>query len=145
MPLETVVDQTNADMSLQASVYVDFAEQFHNACVEAMVEVFETQVLPAAQALSPQRTGKNRASIAVSFRDRLETGWLSAWIFTQSGYGWLIEHGTKHLRHATGKFKKRSGRKAEGLPTPPRPFIYPALRYCEEIPNRARELFEARQ
>src|SRR5947209_1876553 len=100
MPLETVVDQQNQDVGLEASVYIDFREHFHNAAVEAMVQVFETKILPEARANSPFKTGHNRESIALSFRDRIETGWLSAWIFTQSGYGWLIEHGTKHLRHA---------------------------------------------
>ena len=120
--LETVVDTASEDIGLKASVAKNLREQIHAAGVQATQEIFETQILPEAKALSPVVTGKNRDSINVSFRDRMETGWISAWLFTESGYGWFPEHGTRRSRA--------------------HPYIYPAMRFCVNIAERAREILE---
>jgi hypothetical protein len=84
---KTIVDTTSEDVGFKASVITGFAEKFHEAAVQATKEVFEGPILSAAKAGSPVHSGKNRDSIDVSFRDRLETFWVSAWLFTASGYG----------------------------------------------------------
>lgn len=144
MELETIVDTSDEDIGLKASVATSLREQIHAAGVKATQEIFEQQILPAAKQGSPVLTGKNRDSIAVSFRDRLETGWISAWIFTQSGYGWLIEHGTSRNRALTRTAKRKRSRAVVNDRTPARPYIFPAiLRFVGSIPERAREILES--
>jgi hypothetical protein len=141
--LETVVDTTGDSVGIKASVAKNLKEQIHAAGVQATKEIFEEQILPEAKSLSPVLTGKNRDSIQVSFRDRLETGWISAWIFTQSGYGWLLEHGTSHNRALTKTPKRRRTQAVKNDRTPARPYIYPAMRFCALIAERAREILES--
>lgn len=126
------------------SVIPGLREKFHEAAVQATEEVFENQIKPAAKADCPVRTGKNRESIDVSFRDRLDVSWVSAWLYTASGYGWLIERGTSKDRALTRmNMKRRNGRVAKDDRTPARPYIYPAIsRFVGQIPQRAREIFE---
>ncbi len=90
LSLDTIVDTSNDDIGFKASIATNLRERIHIAGVQATQEIFAEQILPEAKSLSPVLTGRNRDSIALSFRDKLETGWISAWIFTQSGYGWLI-------------------------------------------------------
>jgi hypothetical protein len=140
---KTIVDTTSQEIGFKATVVTGFGTKFHEAAVQATKEVFEREILPAAKSGSPVATGKNRDSIEVSFRDRLETFWVSAWLFTQSGYGWLIEHGTSHDRPLTKTNKKRRRKSVVNDRTPPRPYIYPAIvRFVGRIPERARELLE---
>jgi hypothetical protein len=141
--LETVVDTTGDTVGIKCSVAKDLKEQIHAAGVQATKEIFEEQILPEARSLSPVLTGKNRDSISVSFRDRLETGWISAWLFTQSGYGWLLEHGTSHNRALTKTPKRRRTQVAKDDRTAARPYIYPAMRLCSLIAERAREILES--
>jgi len=143
MPLKAIVDTTSDDIGFKASVATGFAEKFYEAAVQATHEVFEQNILPAAKAGSPVHSGKNRDSIAVSFRQRLETFWVSAWLFTQSGYGWLIEHGTSHDRKLTRmKVKQRKGKVPVNDRTRAQPYIYPAIqKFVGRIPERARDIF----
>lgn len=141
--LEAVVDTSGQDVGIKCSVAKNLKEQIHAAGVQATQEIFENQILPEAKSLSPVLTGKNRDSIAVSFRDRLETGWISAWLFTQSGYGWLLEHGTSHNRALTRSPKRRRTQVPKDDRTPARPYIYPAMRFCSLIAERAREILES--
>ena len=150
MQLETIVDNSADDIGFSASVAVNLREKIHAAGVQATREVFEQQILPEAKALSPvgghldPHPGKNRDSIAVTFRDRVETGWISAWISTHSGYGWLIEHGTSHNRRLTRmNIKARHGRVVVNDRTPAKPYIYPTMmQYVEGIVERQRQILE---
>lgn len=150
LELETVVDTTADDIGLRATVATSLREQIHAAGVQATQEIFEEQILPAAKEGSPvgvppddKHPGKNRDSIAVSFRDRLETGWISAWLFTQSGYGWLLERGTSRNRELTKTPKRRRrGKEAKDDRTPARPYLLPAMRFCADIAERARQILE---
>jgi hypothetical protein len=143
MELETIVDTSGDDIGFKASMVMNLKEKIHAAGVQATQEIFEEQILPEARALSPVLTGKNRDSIALSFRDRLETGWISAWISTHSGYGWLIEHGTTHNRKLTKTLKRKRKETAKDDRTPAKPYIYPAMRFCANIAERAREILES--
>lgn len=147
MQMQTVVDSSSDEVGIKARCVVNLRQQIHQAGVQATQEVFEQQILPAARSLSPKLTGKNAASTGVSFRDKPETGWISAWISTHSGYGWLIEHGTssKQFRPMTKTaIKKRKGWVAPLDRTPPRPYIYPAMmRYVGGIAERQRQILEA--
>lgn len=144
MELQTVVDTSSEDIGLKVSVATNLRELIHAAGVQATQEVFTEQILPEAKALSPVRTGKNRDSIQVSFRDRMETGWISAWIFTESGYGWLIEHGTSTARSLTRIATNRRRRAVVNNRTEARPYIMPAmLRYVATIADRAKEILES--
>lgn len=144
MALREIVNTTSSDIGFKAAVVTGFREKFHEAAVQATQEVFEQNILPAAKSGSPVHSGKNRDSIAVSFRDKLETMWVSAWIFTQSGYGWLIERGTSHNRQLTKtRMKARKGKVAANDRTPAQPYIYPAItRFVKLIPERARQILE---
>jgi hypothetical protein len=127
--------------------------QIHAAAVQATTEVFEQQILPAAKALSPvgvppddRHPGRNRDSIKVHIKSDPEKGRVDAYIFTESGYGFLLEKGFSHVRGALGRFVKRKGRKAEGAATPARPYIYPAmLRFVRTIADRARDILAGEQ
>jgi hypothetical protein len=145
MSLSTIVDTTSNDIGFKASVVTGFGTKIHEAAVQATREVFERDILPAAKAGTPVASGNNRDSIAVSFRDNLESFWVSAWLITQSGYGWLIEHGTSHDRKLTLKaVNKRHGKVPVNDRTPAHPYIYPAIkRFVGSIPERARELIES--
>src|SRR5438552_1463933 len=113
MELETLVDTSEEDVGFKASIVTNLREQIHAAGVQATKEIFEGQILPEAKALSPvggagdPHPGKNRDSLIVSFRDDPQQGWISAWLSTHSGYGWLIEHGTSHNRELTKTPKNR--------------------------------------
>jgi hypothetical protein len=150
--LETIVDTSEEDVGFKASVATNLKELVHAAGVQATQEVFTEQILPQAKADSPvgvgpddPHPGKNRDSIKVSFRDNPETGWISAWIFTESGYGWLLEHGTSHNRELTRKeIKRRHGKVPKDDRTAARPYIFPAiLQFVANIADRARELLES--
>lgn len=148
--LETVVDTSNEDVGFRAAVAKNLREQIHAAGVQATKEIFLDQILPEAKSLCPvggkddPHPGKNRDSIQVSFHDHEDTGYISAWIYTDSGYGWLIEHGTSHNRALTKTPKnRRKGKVAVDDRTPARPYIYPAMRLCSLIAERAREIFES--
>ena len=152
LELETIVDTTGDGIGLKASVARNLREQIHAAGVQATREVFEQQILPAAKAGSPvgghldPHPGKNRDSIAVSFRDHPETGWISAWLYTQSGYGWLIEHGTSYNRELTRQPKRRRQRAVENDRTAARPYLYPAvMQFVAGIAERAREILEGNE
>jgi hypothetical protein len=145
MPLETIVDTSDSDVGLKCSVAKGLREKMHAAAVQATQEVFSEEILPAAKEGSPVLTGKNRDSIAVSFRDRLETGWVSAWLFTQSGYGWLIEHGTSsRLQRGFTRTRKSKRIFSPSLDrTPAKPYLYPAvMRFVNRIPERMKEILE---
>lgn len=143
--MQAIADVDTQEVGFRAAVKTDLREQMHNAVLQATEEVFQNDIVPEAKSGSPVRTGKNRDSIAVSFRDRLESSWVSAWIFTQSGYGWLIEHGTSHNRKLTKTaIKKRNGKSAASDRTPAVPYIYPAItRFISKIATRAKELMES--
>lgn len=147
MPLSTLVDTTSQDIGFKAQAALDLRKRIHEAGVQATKEVFEGQILPTAQAMSPVRTGRNRDSIRVSFRDKPETGYISAWIFTTSGYGWLIEHGTSSKKFRTLSQTRKKRRRGVEPPldrTPPRPFLYPAvMKYVRTIAERARQILES--
>lgn len=141
--LEQVVDNSADDIGLSASVATNLREQIHAAGVQATREIFTDKILPAARDGSPVLTGKNRDSIAVSFHDHPDTGWISAWLYTQSGYGWLIEHGTSHNRALTKIARsRRKGKVAKDDRTAAHPYLLPAMRFCEEIADRQREILE---
>ena len=148
--LQTIVDDTAEDIGIRCAVARNLRAEIHAAGVQATREVFEQKILPAAKAGSPvgghldPHPGKNRDSIAVSFRDKPETGWISAWLYTQSGYGWLIEHGTSHNRALTRmKISRRHGRVPVNDRTPSRPYLYPAvMQFAASIAERAREILE---
>jgi hypothetical protein len=132
----------------------DLRAQIHAAAVQATTEVFEQNILPMAKELSPVGTppddkhpGRNRDSIRVRIKDDPEKGRIDAYIYTESGYGWLLERGFSHARGVLGRFTKRSkGRKAEGVATAGRPYIYPAmLRYVRTIAERARDILAGSQ
>lgn len=149
--LEPLVDTTADDIGFSASFAKNLAQEIHAAGVQATQEIFTEKILPMAKAMSPVGTppddkhpGLNRDSIDVSFRDNPETGWISAWLFTQSGYGWLIEHGTSHNRQLTKTaISKRHGKKAASDRTPAQPYLVPAvLQFVAEIAERQREILE---
>lgn len=143
MASRPLVDTTSDEVGFKATMVTGLREKFHEAAVEATKEVFEQQCLPAAKSGSPVATGTNRDSIGVSFRDRLSTGWVSAWLYTSSGYGWLLERGTSFNRELTKKpMERRYGKVAVKDRTPARPYIYPAMRFVAQIPARAKEIFE---
>lgn len=148
--LEPIVDTTGDDIGLKASVALNLRAQIHAAGVLATQEVFEQQILPEARAGSPvgghldPHPGKNRASISVSFRDNPETGWISAWISTHSGYGWLIEHGTSHNRRLTQLARRKRNRPVVNDRTPARPYIFPAMmQFVRNIAEEARLILES--
>lgn len=158
MPVELtkVVDHDADDIGVSASVATNLHEQIHAAGVQATREIFTENILPEAKALCPVGTvdaqgrkdphpGQNRDSLKVSFRDRIQTGWISAWLFSESGHGWLIEHGTSHNRALTKLQKsRRHGKTAAADRTPAKPYIYPAIRlYVAKIAERAREILES--
>jgi hypothetical protein len=150
LALEPIVDTTGDGIGLKASVAHNLREQIHAAGVQATQEVFERQILPAAQAGSPvgghldPHPGKNRDSLAVSFHDHVETGWISAWLSTHSGYGWLIEHGTSHDRRLTQTAKRLRRQKVVNDRTPERPYIFPAMtQFVSNIAERARTILES--
>lgn len=146
MSLETVVDTSGEDIGIKASVATNLQELMHAAGVQATQEIFSGPILAMARDLSPVRTGKNRDSLAVSFRDKVDTGWISAWIFTQSGYGFLLEHGTSSNRELTKTPKRRRRKLVVNDRTAARPYIYPAmLEYCSQIVERQREIMESLQ
>lgn len=148
--LQPIVDTTAEDIGFSASFATNLRVEIHNAGVEATKQIFTEQILPQAKALSPvgghldPHPGKNRDSIQVSFRDNPETGWISAWLYTESGYGWLIEHGTSHNRQLTKTGKsKRHGKIAASDRTPAQPYLMPAvLQFVAQIAERQRELLE---
>ena len=148
--LEKVVDSGTDDIGITASVATNFRQEIHKAAVQATQEVFSQLMLPEAKATCPVGTvhdphpGQNRDSLKVSFKDNLESSWVSAWLFSESGYGWLIEHGTSHNRALTRLRKRqRHGETANADRTPARPYIYPAiLNHIGRIPERAREILE---
>ena len=153
MPAELqplVADSTNDDIGFSASFAKGLAQEIHAAGVQATKEIFTENILPQAKALSPvgghldPHPGQNRDSLDVSFRDNPETGWISAWLFTQSGYGWLIEHGTSHNRALTKTaISKRHGKVAAADRTPARPYLVPAvLQFVAQIAERQREILE---
>jgi hypothetical protein len=148
--LETVVDSSNEDIGFRAAVATNLREQIHAAGVQATQEIFTEQIVPEAKSLCPvggkddPHPGKNRDSIDVSFHDHPDTGYISAWMYTESGYGWLIEHGTSHNRELTKTPKRRrKGQVAKDDRTPSRPYLYPAMRFCSAIADRAREILES--
>lgn len=148
--LEPIVDTTGDDVGLKASIALNLREQIHAAGVLATQEVFEQQILPAAKAGSPvgghldPHPGKNRDSIEVSFHDNPETGWISAWLSTHSGYGWLIEHGTSHNRRLTQLAKRRRRHPVVNDRTRAQPYIYPAMtQFVGTIAERQREILES--
>lgn len=150
LALETVVDTSHDEIGLKASVAKDLRAKIHAAGVQATQEVFNEMIVPEAKALCPVGTkhdphpGKNRDSIAVTFHDHPDTGYISAWLATHSGYGWLIEHGTSHNRTLTKTAKrKRHGQVAKDDRTPARPYIYPAMRFCALIAERAAAILES--
>jgi hypothetical protein len=148
--LQPIVDTTADDIGFSASFATDLRAEIHNAGVQATKEIFTEQILPQARALSPvgghldPHPGKNRDSIQVSFRDNPETGWISAWLYTESGYGWLIEHGTSHNRQLTKTaVSKRHGKVAASDRTRPQPYLLPAvLQFVAQIAERQREILE---
>src|ERR1039458_452200 len=148
--LQTIVDDTTEDIGIRAAVAQNLRADIHAAGVQAVQEVFEQQILPAAKAGSPvggaldPHPGKNRDSIAVSFRDNPETGWISGWIHTHSGYGWLIEHGTSHNRALTRTAKRLRRQKVVNDRTPAQPYIFPAMtQFVGNIAERQREILES--
>ena len=153
MPETTLVDTTGSDgLGLKATLRLPTRQQMHQAAVEATREVFEQLIVPAAKAGSPVGTppddkhpGKNRDSISFYVGDDEAKGEVYGRVFTQSGYGWLIEHGTSHNRALTRlHLKRRRGRFAAQDRTPAVPYIYPAVaRYAPEIVNRWRDKLEA--
>lgn len=151
MELETIVDTTGDDIGFKAAIVPNLREQVHAAGVQATQEIFTEHILPEAKALCPvggdkdPHPGKNRDSLAVTFRDDPEQGWISAWLSSHSGYGWLIEHGTSHNRELTKVPKRqRKGKTAEDDRTPARPYIYPAImQFVANIADRAREILES--
>ena len=150
MELETIVDTTSEDVGFKASGVSNLREKIHAAGVQATQEIFTEDVLPDAKANCPvggdedPHPGFNRDSLAVTFRDDPEAGWISAWIMTHSGYGWLIEHGTSHNRKLTKTAKKKRRESVVNDRTPARPYIYPAMiRFCSRIADRAREILES--
>lgn len=152
--LQPLVDTTADDVGFSAKMTPNLRGVIHNAGVQAVVEVFTNDVLPAAQAMSPVGTppddkhpGLNRDSLAVSFRDSEEEGWISAHLYTQSGYGWLLEHGTSHNRALTRLAKRqRHGAVPVQDRTPPRPYLMPAvLAFCQKIIERQAALLAAEE
>lgn len=149
--LERIVDTTADDIGFSASFAKTLRADLHAAGVQAVREIFTEKILPMAKALSPVGTppddthpGKNRDSIQVSFRDNPETGWISAWLYTESGYGWLIEHGTSHNRALTKTPKrKRHGKEAADDRTPAHPYLLPAvMQFVTQIAERQHEILE---
>lgn len=150
MELETIVDTTDEDVGFRAAGVTNLRHLIHAAGVQATKDIFEEQIVPEAKALCPvggkddPHPGKNSDSIKVSFHDHEDTGYISAWLYTESGYGWLIEHGTSHNRALTKTPKnRRKGKEAKDDRTPARPYIYPAMRLCSLIAERAREILES--
>lgn len=151
MDLQTVVDDSSNDIGIKASVASSLREAIHAAGVQATQEVFTEQILPASKAMCPvgvppddPHPGKNRDSIKVSFRDKIETGWISARLFTESGYGWLVEHGTSRNRNLTKIAKKRRHGKVASDRTPAKPYLMPAiLQFAPSIADRQREILES--
>lgn len=148
--LDPVVDNSQDDIGISASVAKNLREQIHAAGVQATKEIFLEQIVPEAKSLCPvggkddPHPGKNRDSINVSFHDHPDTGFVSAWMYTESGYGWLIEHGTSHNRALTKMAKRqRKGKVAKDDRTPARPYLYPAMRFCSLIAERARAILES--
>jgi hypothetical protein len=143
MSLQPLVDTTSDDIGFKATMVTGLREKFHQAAVEATKQVFEQEVKPAAKNGSPVLSGTNRDSIDVSFRDRVESSWISAWLFTASGYGWLLERGTSRNRELTKKpLNRRHGKIAVDDRTRARPYIYPAMRFASQIPALAKQIFE---
>jgi hypothetical protein len=152
MELQTVVDTSSEGIGIKASSAQNIRALIHAAGVQATQEIFNERILPEAKSLCPVGTppddphpGKNRDSIKLSFRDKEETGWVSAWIYTESGYGWLVEHGTSHNRALTRTATdRRHGRKATQDRTPAQPYIMPAMiNHCAEIAERQKEILES--
>jgi hypothetical protein len=122
------------------------AAQLHAAVVNAVTETFTSEMKQEAQALSPVGTppedrhpGQNRDSIDATVVDDPATHSIRATLYTQSGYGFYLEHGTtkrdkkgKRIRAKKGKFKPDR--------TAPRPHIYPAFQlHLSKIYARVKE------
>lgn len=151
--LETIVDTAaDDDVGLTAKVATDIAERMHDAILQATGEVFHDVIAPQAQRDSPVGTppddkhpGKNRDSIRTRVFDDRDKHLVTGTVYTTSGYGWLLEHGTSHNRSLTRtKISRRHGKAATDDRTPARPYLYPAVRdNAEKIIDRAREILEA--
>lgn len=137
---------------VEVKINMNLRTQIHAAAVQAVTEVFQTDILAAAKAGSPvgsppddKHPGRNRDSIQVSVRDNAEKGTVSAVLFTESGYGWLLERGTSRNRALTRlPLKRRHGKVAVADRTPARPYIMPAIaRFTSKIFARFGEIIGA--
>jgi hypothetical protein len=85
--------------SLKLKVELKFQNQainrINNGVLAGVTDLFEQQVLPAAQEMSPVLTGANRDSLSVKVRRYRRM--IRAAIFTQSGHGGYLEVGTSKM------------------------------------------------
>jgi hypothetical protein len=126
---------------LELKLNAQLREQIHQAVVESVTETFQQEIVPAAKAGSPRRTGANAASIAVTVTDNVENSRIRAAMFTQSGHGYYVEKGTSHNRELTKTPSKRRKVQPKADRTPARPYLMPAFqRYWPQILAKFRSI-----
>lgn len=82
-----------ADVVFKLNLRTEEAKQeFHDAALTAVTEVFELDIKAAAMDASPVATGTNKRSIDTEVEE--VAGGVKAELFTQSGYGGYLETGT---------------------------------------------------
>lgn len=92
-----------------------------------VAQIFEADIKPMAQDLSPVDLGTNRRSITTEVI-RLENGSLQAEIFTQSGYGGYLELGHRVAIGPRGAgFLETHEDSGEYRMVQGRPYIYPSV------------------
>lgn len=150
--LSTIAEAPAGDETgISARMELNLGERMHDAILQATHEVFEGQIIAQAQRDSPVGTppddkhpGKNRVSIRTRVFDDRDKHQVTGTVYTTSGYGWLLEHGTSHNRSLTRmKISRRHGRVAAQDRTPARPYIYPAVRdHASVIIEQAKAIME---
>jgi hypothetical protein len=131
---------------VELKLNTQLAAQLHTAVVNAVTDTFTGEMKTEAKSLSPVGTppedrhpGQNRDSIDATVIDDASDHSIRATLYTQSGYGFYLEHGTakrdkrgKRIRAKKGKFKPDR--------TAPRPHIYPAFQlHVAKIAQRVKE------
>ena len=100
--------------------------QISDSIAQSVEQVFEEDIKPMAQELSPVEWGTNRRSITTQ-TERIATEIIKAEIFTQSGYGGYLELGHRVTIGPRGAGFIEVGDDGEDRVVQGRPYIYPAF------------------
>jgi hypothetical protein len=111
-----VANQGKVEFNYQRAVLFEITDTI----ALSVSQVFEADIKPMAQELSPVDRGTNRRSITTETQ-RTPDGSVMAEIFTQSGYGGYLELG--HRVH----IGKRGSSEFSDTPVQGKPYIYPAF------------------